>query len=301
MTFTCAGIAMDLSKKRMTSATLASRRPRARARRAQAMRSSSPAAVTTTEKRPALHAALRRRARRGGRRRRASQIERATDPVLPQAVRDGQWKGATGRITVLDRHRRLGARAAAIEGAARPCDGRVYFIANIDAGALTMLSRIESASARRRCLEDLHDAGDDGETPRPHATGSPRPSDWRSRGTWSRRPPRSPGGEAPPECNVFPFHSGWRALLAVVAGRATHRDRGRYDEFDRLLAGAHAADLQFRSDPLSATPVPGAHRRVESQRARREPRGAGYAQRLESLPPTCSSSRWSRTAMPIAT
>jgi len=91
-----------------------------------------------------------------------------------------------------------------------------------------------------------------------------------------------------PDCNVFPFHdwvggrySLWSSVglpIAIAVGMA---------EFDRLLAGAHAADLQFRSDPLERNvPVLLALAGVWNRNALGIASHAvlSYASRLESLP-----------------
>jgi glucose-6-phosphate isomerase len=265
LTFHSAGIAMDLSKQRLTKETIAGLVTLARERGVpQAIEKLfTGERVNTTENRPALHTALR-----GDEHvivdgvDALPEIERNRDRirVFSQAVRNGQWKGATGqRIThvlaIGIGGSALGPRLV-IEALRAYADGpEIRFIANIDAAEFddavaglkpastlvvvasktftTQETMVNAAAARRWIAAAL---GPDAIAKHVVAASS----NMAEAAKWGL-----------PDCNVFPFHewvggrySLWSSVglpIAIAAGMA---------QFDRLLAGAHAADLQFRSDPL---------------------------------------------------
>jgi glucose-6-phosphate isomerase len=265
LTFNCAGIAMDLSKQRITQESLALLVALARERGVPEAieRLFTGDRVNTTEKRPALHTALR-----GDEHAVVDgvdvlpEIERNRDRirVFSQAVRNGQWKGATGQRITHVLAIGIGGSALgpqlAIEALRAHADGpEVRFIANIDAadfddavGGLkpastlvvvasktftTQETMVNAAAARRWIASAL---GPDAIAKHVIAATANAAEAVK----WGL-----------PDCNVFPFHdwvggrySLWSSVglpIAIAVGMAA---------FDHLLAGAHAADLQFRSDPL---------------------------------------------------
>jgi glucose-6-phosphate isomerase len=302
LTFHCAGIAMDISKQRMTGQTLKLLLDLARDRGVppaiERLFQGEP--INTTEKRPALHAALR-----GDEHVIVDgvdvlpEIERNRDRirVFSQAVRTGQWKGVTGlRIThvlaIGIGGSALGPKLA-IEALRARADGpEVRFIANIDAAEFddavaglkpastlvvvasktftTQETMVNAAAARRWVTAAL---GNDAIAR--HVVGAT--ANAAEAVKWGL-----------PESNIFPFHewvggrySLWSSVglpIALAVGMAA---------FDQLLAGAHAADLHFRSDPLERNvPVLLALVGIWNRNALGIPSHAvlSYASRLESLP-----------------
>jgi glucose-6-phosphate isomerase len=265
LTFTCAGIAMDLSKQRMTTQTLDLLVALARERGVPEAveRLFAGERVNTTEKLPALHPALR-----GDEHVTVDgvdvlpEIERNRDRirVFSQAVRSGHWKGATGQRITHVLAIGIGGSALgpklAIEALRDRADGpEVRFIANIDAAEFddaiaglkpastlvvvasktftTQETMVNADTARRWIIADLGP-----EAIAKHVVGAT--ANTAEAVKWGL-----------PDCNLFPFHdwvggrySLWSSVglpIAIALGMAA---------FDHLLAGAHAADLQFRSDPL---------------------------------------------------
>jgi glucose-6-phosphate isomerase len=265
LTFQCAGIAMDLSKQRITPETLGLLVALARERGVPEAveRLFSGERVNTTEKRPALHAALR-----GDEHVTVDgvdvlpEIERNRDRMraFSQAVRNGQWKGATGQRIAHVLAIGIGGSALgpklAIEALRAYADGpEVRFIANVDPAEFddaidglkpastlvvvasktftTQETMVNAAAARRWIMAAL---GPDAVAKHVIAATA----NIAEAVQWGL-----------PDCNVFPFHdwvggrySMWSSVglpIAMAVGMAA---------FDHLLAGAHAADLQFRSDPL---------------------------------------------------
>ena len=265
LTFTCAGIAADFSKQRVTPETLALLVALARDRGLPAAteRLFAGERMNTTENRPALHTALRgdeRAAVDGHDVRPEIQRNRERMRVFSQAVRDGQWKGATGAKFTHVLALGIGGSALgpqlAIEALRADADGpEVRFVANIDAAQFddavagldpastlvvvasktftTQETMVNAAAARDWIVAAL---GADA-IPKHVVAAS---ANYQEAGKWGL-----------PECNVFPFadwvggrFSLWSSVgLPVAIAIGMHR-------FEQLLAGAHAADLQFRSDPL---------------------------------------------------
>ncbi|HEY4998030.1 MAG TPA: glucose-6-phosphate isomerase, partial [Usitatibacter sp.] len=100
-TFACAGIAVDFSKQRVDAQTIALLTALARERGLAAAieRLFTGQRVNTTEDRPALHTALRGDERveiDGADLRAEIRRNRERMRVFAEAVREGQWKGATG-------------------------------------------------------------------------------------------------------------------------------------------------------------------------------------------------------------
>jgi glucose-6-phosphate isomerase len=265
LTFNCAGIAADFSKQLATAETVSLLAALARERGLPAMIEKLFAGerLNTSENRPALHAALRGEEhvlRDGVDVRAEVQRNRERMRVFSQAVREGQWKGATGLAV---RHvlalgiggSALGPRVA-LEALRAAADGpEVRFIANIDPAEFddavegldpastlvvvasktftTQETMVNAAAAREWIVAKL---GRDALAK--HVIAATANNEEATR--WGL-----------PECNVFAFSdwvggrfSLWSSVglpLAIAIGMP---------RFEQLLAGAHAADLAFRSDPL---------------------------------------------------
>jgi glucose-6-phosphate isomerase len=265
LTFHCAGIAMDLSKQRMTAQTLgllvALARERGVPEAIQKLFAGE--RVNTTEKRPALHPALR-----GDEHVTVDgvdvlpEIERNRDRirVFSQAVRGGQWKGATGEPLTHVLAIGIGGSALgpklAIEALRERADGpQVRFIANIDAaefddaiaGLNPASTLVVVASKTFTTQETMVNA----DTARRWITAALGPGAIAKHVVGATANTAEAVKWGLPDCNLFPFHdwvggrySLWSSVglpIAIAVGMAA---------FDHLLAGAHAADLQFRSDPL---------------------------------------------------
>jgi len=265
LTFSCAGIAVDLSKQRITPGTLKLLVELARERGVPAAveRLFKGERVNVTENRPALHMALR------GDEHFAvdgedviPQVQRGRERmrVLSEAVRSGLWKGATGepirRVLALGiGGSSLGPRLV-IEALRGEADGpEVRFVANVDAaefddaiaGADPATTLVVIASKTFTTQETLVNAiaarewiqaalGE--EALAKHVIASTANNE--AALNWGL-----------PDCNVLPFadwvggrYSLWSSVglpVAIAVGMP---------RFEQLLAGAHAADLAFRSDPL---------------------------------------------------
>ena len=298
----CAGIALDFSKQRITRETVQLLVALARER-------GLPAAieglftgrrVNATEDRPALHTALR-----GDEHVEVDgvdvlaevQRQRERMRVFAQAVRDGQWKGATGArfthvLALGIGGSALGPRLA-IEALRAHADGpQVRFVANVDPAEMddairgldpastlvvvasktfTTQETIANAAAARAWLVA--------------ALGPDAPARHLIAATANEEAAVEWGIAA---CNVFPFdewvggrYSVWSPVglpVAIATGMSC---------FDRLLAGAHAADLEFRSNPLEHNApallgLVGVWNRNALGMASHAV--LGYASRLESLP-----------------
>jgi glucose-6-phosphate isomerase len=302
LTFACAGLAVDFSKQRVTPETIALLAALARER-------GLPAAIeklfagerlNTTENRPALHTALRgdeHVSLDGHDLLPEIQRNRERIRVFAQAVREGQWKGQTGRpfrhVLALG----IGGSALgpqlALEALRADADGpEVRFIANIDAAEFddalagldpqttlvivasktftTQETMVNAAAAREWLVASLGP-----EALARHVIAATANNAEAMR--WGL-----------PECNVFAFadwvggrFSLWSSVgLPVAIGVGAPR-------FEQLLAGAHAADLEFRSSALEHN-VPALLGLVGVWN--RNALGAsshavlGYAARLKSLP-----------------
>jgi glucose-6-phosphate isomerase len=302
LTLSCAGIAVDLSKQRITPETV-------HLLAALAKDLGVPAAiarlfagerVNVTENRPALHTALRGDERvivDGHDLYPEIQRNRERMRVFAEAVRAGHWKGATGLAFTHVLALGIGGSALgprlAIEALRAEADGpEVRFITNIDAaefddaiGGLdpattlvvvasktftTQETMVNAIAARAWLVAALGE-----EALAKHVVAAT--ANYQAASHFGL-----------PECNVFPFaewvggrFSLWSSVglpIAIAVGML---------RFEQLLAGAHAADLQFRSDPLERN-VPvllglvGIWNRNALQIASHAV--LSYASRLESLP-----------------
>ena len=265
LTFACAGLAADFSKQRIDARTLALLTTLARERGLGAAIDAlfSGAPVNVTENRPALHTALRGDEHvtvDGEDLRPAIQRNHERMRVFAEAVRAGQWKGATGErfthvLALGIGGSSLGPRLV-IEALRADADGpEVRFVTNIDAAELddaligldpattlvviasktftTQETMVNAVAARDWIVAAL---GEDA-IARHFIAAS---ANGKAAALWGL-----------PECNVFPFaewvggrYSLWSSVglpIAIAIGMA---------RFEQLLAGAHHADLQFRSDPF---------------------------------------------------
>jgi glucose-6-phosphate isomerase len=264
-TFQCAGIAADFSKQRATAETIALLVQLARERGLpQAVeRLFAGERVNVTENRPALHMALR-----GDEHVSVDgqdvlpevQRNRERMRVVAQAVREGQWKGHTGErirsvLAIGIGGSALGPRVA-LEALRGEADGpEVRFVTNVDAAefddavdgldpastlvvvaskTFTTQETMANAEAARSWLEASLGNAALGKHVVAATANNAAAAKW-----------------GLPECNVFPFaewvggrFSVWSSVgLPVAIGIGMPR-------FEQMLAGAHAADLAFRSDPL---------------------------------------------------
>jgi len=265
LTFPCAGLAVDFSKQRITGETLALLAALARecGLTDAIERLFTGGEVNATEHRPALHTALR-----GDelltihgvdvREEMARNHERMR--IFAEAVREGHWKSATGArfthaLAIGIGGSSLGPRLA-IEALAGEADGpEVRFVSNVDAAEFddairgldpattlvvmasktfaTQETMANSISAREWIVSALGEAA----VAKHMIAGT---ANTRAAADWGL-----------PECNVFPFgewiggrYSLWSSVgLPIVIALGMAR-------FEQLLAGAHATDLHFRSDPL---------------------------------------------------
>ncbi|HZZ91917.1 MAG TPA: glucose-6-phosphate isomerase [Usitatibacter sp.] len=302
LTFSCGGIAVDFSKQKVTRETLRLLLDLARECRVPhaVERLFAGDRVNSTEKRPALHMALR-----GDEHVNVDgtdvmpEIERNRDRmrVFTNAVRAGQWKGATGLkithvVAIGIGGSALGPQLA-IEALRDRANGpEVRFIANIDpadfddaiAGLKPASTLVVVASKTFTTQETMVNAAAarawiaaalGPEAVAKHIIGA-----------------TANAGEAVkwglPDCNVFPFHDwvGGRYSLWSSVGIPIALAVGMQG-FEELLAGAHAVDLAFRSDALERNvPVLLALVGIWNRNALGIPSHAvlGYASRLASLP-----------------
>jgi len=265
LTFSCAGICADFSKQRATSETLELLIALARARGLPEAieRLFTGERVNVSENRPALHMALRGEEHvlvDGTDILPEIQRQRERMRVVADAVREGHWKGATGKavthvIALGIGGSSLGPRVV-VEALRAHADGpQVRFVSNIDPAELDdALNGLDPAStlavvasktfttqetmANAAAVQGWFTNALGPEAVAKHVVAASANVEGAVR--WGL-----------PECNVFPFgewvggrYSVWSSVglpVAMALGMAG---------FERLLAGAHAVDLAFRSTPL---------------------------------------------------
>ncbi|HUL56569.1 MAG TPA: glucose-6-phosphate isomerase [Usitatibacter sp.] len=265
LTFPCAGLAVDFSKQRVTAETLALLAQLARecGLPEAVERLFTGGEVNPSEHRPALHTALRgdELLTVGGVDVRAEMgryHERMR--IFAEAVREGHWKSATGarftHVLAIGIGGSSQGPRLVIEALAGEADGpEVRFVSNIDAAELDDAIRgldpattlVVMASKTFSTQETLAN----GIAAREwivSALGESAVARHMIAGTANTKAAADFGL---PECNVFAFgesiggrYSLWSSVglpIAIALGMA---------RFEQLLAGAHAADLHFRSDPL---------------------------------------------------
>lgn len=265
LTFGCAGLAADFSKQRITAETLGLLAALARERGLPAAIDGlfSGDIVNVTEKRAALHTALRGDEHAmvdGVDVRPELQRTHQRMRVFAEAVRAGQWKGATGlaftHVLALGiGGSSLGPRLA-IEALRGEADGpEVRFVTNIDAAEIDdALDGLDPATTLVVVASKTF-------TTQETMVNAIAAKEWIAAALGEAALARhfiactANIGAATqwglPECNIFPFadwvggrYSLWSSVglpIAIAVGMA---------RFDQMLAGAHAVDLQFRSDPL---------------------------------------------------
>jgi glucose-6-phosphate isomerase len=301
LTLPCAGLAVDFSKQRITSETLGLLVALARERDVPGAveRLFSGERVNATENRPALHTALRGEEHvfvDGEDLMPEIQRQRERLRVFSAAVRDGLWKGVTGKaftdiVALGIGGSALGPRVA-IEALRAEADGpRVRFVANVDPAELddalrgldpeTTLGVIASKTfttqetmANASALHAWFSGALGAEAIARHVVAATSNVDAAVR--WGL-----------PECNVFPFgewvggrFSVWSSVglpVAIALGMP---------RFEQLLAGAHADDLELRSNPLERNvPVLLALAGIWNRNALGAPSHAvlAYAARLENF------------------
>ena len=264
-TFQCAGIAVDFSKQRAQTETLKLLVELARER-------DLPASIATlfggekvnvTEGRPALHMALRgdeHVAVDGHDIYPEVQRNRERMRVFADAVREGQWKGSTGAafthvLALGIGGSSLGPRLV-IEALRAEADGpQVRFVANVDA------AEFDDATRGLDAATTLVVVASKTFTTQETMINAMAARDWicgrLGEGALAKHFVAATANLQAaaefglPECNVFPFgdwvggrYSLWSSVglpIAIALGSA---------RFEQLLAGAHATDLHFRSDPL---------------------------------------------------
>ena len=182
--------------------------------------------------------------------------------VFSQAVREGQWKGHTGErfrhvLALGIGGSALGPRLAveALRGDADGPAGALRRPTSTPPSSTTRCAGLDPASTLVVVAsKTFTTAGDDGQRRGgARLARAPRSAPRRSPSTSSPRPPtlRRRAQWGLPECNVFPFADwvGGRFSLWSSVGLPVAIAIGM-PRFEQLLAGAHAADLAFRSDPL---------------------------------------------------
>ena len=302
LTFPCAGLAADFSKQRVTAETLGLLAALARERGLPEAIAAlfGGEAVNVTEKRAALHTALRGDEHvvvEGSDVRAGIQRNHERMRVFSDAVRAGHWKGATGApfthvLALGIGGSSLGPRLA-IDALGAEADGpQVRFVANIDA------AEVDRALAGLDPASTLAVVASKSFTTQETVANAIAVREWivaaLGEAAVARHFIAATANTAAaaewglPECNVFPFagwvggrYSLWSSVglpIAIALGMA---------RFEQLLAGAHAADLQFRSDPLERN-VPALLGLVGvwNRNALGIPTHAvlGYASRFEYLP-----------------
>ncbi len=302
LTFSCAGIAVDLSKQRITAETVqllaALARDRGVAPAIEKLFTGE--RVNVTENRPALHTALRGDEHvsvDGHDLYPEIQRNRERMRVFAEAVRAGQWKGATGRAFTHVLALGIGGSALgpklAIEALRADADGpEVRFVINIDAAEFDdAIDGLDPASTLVVVASKTF-------TTQETMVNAVAAREWLvaalGEGALAKHVVAATANIAAaanfglPECNVFPFAEGvggryslWSSVglpVAIAVGMA---------KFEQMLAGAHAADLQVRSDPLERNvPVLLGLVAAWNRNALGMPTHAvlSYASRLESLP-----------------
>lgn len=265
LTFACAGLAVDFSRERLTVETIVQLLALARARGIPESIDHLFAGVhvNATEGRPALHTALRGDEHvmvDGEDMLPAIQRNRERMRSFSGAVREGLWKSATGEpirhvLSLGIGGSYLGPRLVveALQGAGEGPD--VRFVANIDPAALDdalvgldpAKTLVVIASKTFATQETIANAS----AAKAWLEARLGPNALARHVVAATANTAAAAQFGLPECNVFPFgdwiggrYSVWSSVglpIAIALGMPA---------FDRLLAGAHAMDLEFRSAPL---------------------------------------------------
>ncbi len=261
----CAGIAVDLSKQGITRETLGFLVALARERGVPGAieRLFAGERVNVSENRPALHTALRgdeHVAVDGVDVLPEVQRHRERMRVFSQAVREGHWKGATGArfthvLAIGIGGSALGPRLA-IEALRAQADGpEVRFVANIDPAefddAVRGLDPASTLVVVASKTFTTHETMANAVAARTWLSAALGPAAVERHVIAATANEDAAVDWGLAECNIFPFqdwvggrYSVWSSVglpVAIAVGMPV---------FDRLLAGAHAADLEFRSKSL---------------------------------------------------
>lgn len=265
LTFSCAGLAVDFSKQRITPDTLALFGALAVERDVKGAieRLFTGAHVNVSENRPALHTALRGEEHvlvDGHDVMPEIQRQRERLRVFANGVRDGLWKGATGRAVTHVLALGIGGSAlgpkVVIEALSAEADGpEVRFVANIDPAELDRaLAGLDPETTLAVIASKTF-------TTQETMTNAAAVHGWLVQALGTDAIAKhvvaaTANVEAAvkwglPECNVFAFgefvggrYSVWSSVgLPVAIALGAQR-------FEELLAGAHAVDLEFRSNPF---------------------------------------------------
>ena len=264
-TFSCAGLLVDFSKQRLDADALAALIALARERDLPAAieRLFSGERVNATENRPALHTALRGEEHvlvDGDDILPEIQRSRERMRVFSEAVREGHWKGATGKpfrhvVALGIGGSSLGPRLV-VEALRAQADGpEVRFAANVDpaelddalAGLDPETTLFVVASKTFTTQETMTNAL----AARAWVVGALGESALAKHFVAATAKTAEAVRWGLPECNVFAFgewvggrYSMWSSVgLSIAMALGMPR-------FEQLLAGAHAVDLEFRSNPL---------------------------------------------------
>ncbi len=265
LTVACAGLAIDFSKQNLTAATMALLVGLAKECGVHASIAALFAGehLNRSEDRPALHMALRgdEHVSLGGEDVRPG-IQRTRERLrsFAGAVREGHWKGTTGErirhvVALGIGGSSLGPRLAC-EALCGLADGpEVRFVANLDPAALDdALRGLDPAATLVVVASKTF-------TTEETLANAVAARDWLVAGLGEGALARhcvaatAAPGEAIrfglPECNVFTFgdYVGGRYSLWSSVGLPVALALGA-NEFEKLLAGAHAVDIDFRSSPL---------------------------------------------------
>jgi len=265
LTFGCAGVGVDLSKQRVTRETVQLLVALARERGLpQAIeRLFTGERVNTSENRPALHTALRgdeHVAVDGVDVLPEVQRHRERMRVFAHAVREGQWKGATGKrfthvLAIGIGGSALGPKLA-IEALASSADGPVVrFVTNIDPAQFDDASRGLDPAATLVVVASktftTQETMDNAATARAWLTAALGPEAPARHVIAATANHEAAVDWGLPDCNIFPFeewvggrYSIWSSVglpVAIAVGMPV---------FEHMLAGAHAVDLEFRSKAL---------------------------------------------------
>ncbi len=302
LTFACAGIAVDFSKQRIDAQALALLVRLARecglAAAIEALFTGE--RVNATEGRPALHTALR-----GDEHVTVDGVDllaeiqrnRERMRVVSDAVRSGQWKGATGErfthvLAIGIGGSSLGPKLA-IEALRAEADGpEVRFVTSIDAAefddAIAGLDPATTLAVIASKTFTTQETMENAAAAKAWIAGALGPEALARHFIAATANNKAAVAWGLPECNVFPFadwvggrFSLWSSVglpVAIAIGMA---------RFEQMLAGAHSVDLHFRSDPFERN-VPALLGLVGvwNRNALGAPSHAvlSYASRLESLP-----------------
>jgi glucose-6-phosphate isomerase len=272
--------------------------------------------INFTENRAVLHTALRNRSGR-------PVFVEGVD-VMPKvgavlarmrtfssAVRNGDWKGYTGKKITDIVNIGIGGSdlgPAMVTRALRPyvrTGLRVHFVSNVDGTQIaeTLKRSSPETDALHRRVEDLHHPGDDRQ--REDGARVAVQSTLGDEGAVAKHfvalstNAREVAPSASTRQHVRVLGLGRRPLLALERHRPVHRNRDRDGPLRELLEGAHAMDEHFRTAPIEQNlPVVLMGCSASGTTTSSAPSHAilPYDQYLHRFPPTSSRPTWRATA-----